>query len=88
MDGRSGRVLLSTSALPNGLVRIAVADTGPGIPAERLDRLFEQPVTTKATGTGIGLALVHQLVAELGGEVRVESKVGEGTTVTVDLPAG
>jgi signal transduction histidine kinase len=34
------------------------------------------------------LALVHQLVAELGGEVRVESKVGEGTTVTVDLPAG
>ena len=72
---------------------LSVTDTGPGIPAsqiERLGRPFEQ-ISSNASvaqqGTGLGLALVRSLARMHGGNFRIESEVGQGTTVTVDLPA-
>ena len=70
-------------------VRLDVADTGAGIPAETLPRVFEPFFTTKAPGrgTGLGLAQVYGLVLQHEGRVDIRSAVGEGTTVTVWLPA-
>ena len=70
-------------------VRIAVADTGPGIPADEQEAIFErfrQAEGTSGTGTGIGLALTRALAERHGGGVAVESTVGEGATFTVTLP--
>jgi signal transduction histidine kinase len=63
-----------------------VCDQGSGIAAEELDNIFEPFFTTKESGTGLGLALVHQMVVEHGGTIIVESRVGEGTTFRVTLP--
>ena len=69
-------------------VQIAVADTGPGIPEATLARIFEPFFTTKPVGigTGLGLAIANNIVHEHGGTIRVESTVGKGTTMTVELP--
>ncbi len=67
-------------------IEIAVADTGPGIPAEHLDRIFEPYFTTKEGGTGLGLALAHTIIQEHGGRIGVESRPGSGATFTVALP--
>ncbi len=67
-------------------VRITVADTGIGIPKEDLPRVFDPYFTTRSSGTGLGLAIVQKIVEAHGGEVRLESKPGKGTTVTVLLP--
>lgn len=70
-----------------------IADSGVGMPEEVLDRIFEPFFTTKgelgggtAKNIGLGLAAVHGLVSELDGAIRIDSKVGSGTTVTVRLP--
>ncbi len=70
-------------------VRVAVRDTGPGIPAENLDRLFDPFFTTKAPGegTGLGLAICHRIVEEHGGHIEVQSKLGEGSVFELVLPA-
>jgi light-regulated signal transduction histidine kinase (bacteriophytochrome) len=67
---------------------ITTADTGWGIPEEHMGRLFEPFFTTKppAEGTGLELALVHQLATGQGGHIDIASQVNEGTTVTVTLP--
>lgn len=75
-------------------VSLAVSDTGEGIPPEALDRIFdrfyqvEETATRRWEGTGIGLALVKELVELHGGSIDVASTVGEGTTFTVSLPKG
>jgi two-component system cell cycle sensor histidine kinase PleC len=86
-----GRVEVS-AALTGDCVRICVRDNGIGIPASELSRLgqpFEQvstdPVLAKS-GTGLGLALVHALVAKHGGTTHIESAEGEGTIVSVEFP--
>ena len=65
-----------------------VHDTGSGIPPEHLDSLFEPFFTTKPVGRGIGIGLYtcYTIVTEHGGDIRVESRVGEGSTFTVTLP--
>jgi signal transduction histidine kinase len=63
-----------------------VEDQGVGIPKDRLDDVFEPFYTTKKTGTGLGLALVHQMIVEHGGTVTVDSEVGHGTVFQVFLP--
>ncbi|EGY27332.1 his Kinase A domain protein [Desulfovibrio sp. A2] len=66
----------------------SVRDTGSGIPPEHLDSLFEPFFTTKPVGRGIGIGLstCYTIVTEHGGDIRVESRVGEGSTFTVTLP--
>lgn len=66
--------------------RIAVSDTGPGIPPENLDRIFEPYFTTKEGGTGLGLAIAHKIIQEHHGSIRVESTPGSGATFEVVLP--
>ncbi|HHQ42483.1 MAG TPA: HAMP domain-containing histidine kinase, partial [Chromatiales bacterium] len=71
-----------------GQVRLRVRDHGTGMDEEVRRRAFEPFFTTKppGEGTGLGLALVYSTVRELGGEVRLDSAPGRGTTVTVTLP--
>ncbi|HEX8362240.1 MAG TPA: PAS domain S-box protein [Longimicrobium sp.] len=72
-----------------GGVSLQVSDNGPGIPPEHLDRIFDPFFTTKlpGEGTGLGLSLVHTIVSEHEGEIRVDSEPGKGTFIRVDLPA-
>lgn len=65
---------------------VVVADQGEGIPAHVLPNIFDPLFTTKKSGTGIGLAVVHQIVQAHGGQIFVESKPGEGTQVHLFLP--
>jgi len=67
-------------------VRLTVADTGIGISKEELLRVFDPYFTTRPSGTGLGLAIVHKIVEAHGGEVRLESEPGRGTTATILLP--
>jgi PAS domain S-box-containing protein len=69
-------------------LRLAVSDSGCGIPPEALDRIFEPFFTTKRVGegTGLGLSLVHGIVADLGGVIELDTAVGHGTTVSIWLP--
>lgn len=66
--------------------RLAVSDTGTGIAPEQLRRIFNLYHTTKADGTGMGLAIVDQVAAQHGGHVKVESRLGHGSTFTLELP--
>ncbi len=68
-------------------VHISIRDRGPGIPQEHLARVFDPYYTTKAGGSGLGLATCHTIVTNHGGHLRAESRVGEGTTLHVYLPA-
>ncbi len=70
----------------NGFVRFEITDTGNGIPAENLSKIFEPYFSTKETGTGLGLAIVHKIVDIHNGTIDVESAEGEGTKFTVKLP--
>jgi len=67
---------------------VAVTDTGCGIPEEHMSRLFEPFFTTKPPeqGTGLGLAVAHQLITGQGGHIDIASQVNQGTTVTLTLP--
>lgn len=84
-NGRAGHVQLPSAG---SYVRIAVTDTGAGMDADTCLRACEPFFTTKAPGhgTGLGLAMVHGLVAQHGGAVDIGSVVGEGTTVSIHLP--
>jgi signal transduction histidine kinase/CheY-like chemotaxis protein len=73
---------------PGEYVVVAVGDTGSGIPRELMDRVFDPFFTTKpqGKGTGLGLSMVYGFVTQSGGQVRIESEAGSGTTVKVYLP--
>jgi CheY-like chemotaxis protein len=82
------RSLSHDKLAPGTYVRLCVSDTGSGIPPHVLERIFDPFFTTKGVGegTGLGLSLVHGIVADLGGAVDVRTTVGQGTTFTVWLP--
>jgi signal transduction histidine kinase len=69
-------------------VTVACRDTGGGIPPETLEKVFEPYYTTKQAGIGLGLALTKKILLEHGGDIRLESRTGEGTTATLYLPFG
>jgi len=83
---QGGRIEGRVAANNEGRIAILVRDTGHGIAREDMDKLFRPFFTTKARGLGIGLAQVRRTVERFGGEVRIESSPGAGTTVTLDLP--
>ena len=78
----------TTGLSPGHYLKLSVGDTGPGIPSDIIDKIFEPYFTTKAPGegTGMGLALIHGIVKSYGGEILVTSKIGEGTVFQVLLP--
>ena len=85
----SGILTITTSQAPDRkTVLIEFTDTGEGIPEENLSRIFDPFFTTKdvGKGTGLGLATSYGIVEEHGGKISVKSKVGEGTTFTIELP--
>jgi signal transduction histidine kinase len=81
-----GRVTIATARI-DGHVEVTVTDTGSGIPADRLSSIFEEFVTTKRRGLGLGLAITKRIVEQLDGTIGVESEVGRGTAFTLRFPA-
>jgi signal transduction histidine kinase len=81
-----GTLRLSCAPAQSNRVEVRIADTGVGIPAEHLPKIFDLYFTTKDHGTGIGLSLVYRIVQLHDGEVEVESTKGRGTTFRVLLP--
>jgi signal transduction histidine kinase len=81
-----GRVEVQVGASDEGGVRVAVHNTGSGIPAELRERIFQPFVTTKATGTGLGLAIARQIVDAHRGRIEVMSDGVSETTFVVELP--
>jgi signal transduction histidine kinase len=85
MNGKAGELNIGTAA-DDDFVSIIFKDTGCGIPAENLQKIFEPLFTTKPKGIGLGLAISRRLVEQNGGKIEVASQVGQGTTFTVKLP--
>ena len=88
LELQPGTVTLTT-AHAGGCVEVRIHDTGRGIPAEQLPRVFDPFFTTRPVGggTGMGLAVCYGIVARHNGSIAIESPPGSGTTVTVRLPA-
>jgi two-component system NtrC family sensor kinase len=86
--GEGGTITLTTRPVNGHWVEIRVSDTGCGIPAENLGKLFTPFFTTKppGKGTGLGLSIVYGIVKMHRGQITVQSQLGEGTTFTVMLP--
>jgi two-component system sensor histidine kinase PilS (NtrC family) len=84
--GRPGTVRVACTPAPGGGATLSVEDDGPGIPPAELSRIFTPFFTTKAEGTGLGLAVVQRIVDAHGGSVEVDSAPGRGARFTVRLP--
>ena len=80
-----GLIVVATETLGDR-VQVRVQDSGCGIPADRLNAIFEDFVTTKRRGLGLGLAISKKIVEQLGGRISVTSEVGKGTTFVLDFP--
>jgi signal transduction histidine kinase len=83
----SGRIKVTARNTGDYVVLITIEDTGPGIPPEKVVKIFEPYFTTKEKGTGLGLAIVKQNVEIYGGSVSVESEIGHGAKFILNLPA-
>ena len=84
---RRGRIVVETSRdAANTVVRLVIADDGPGIPEADRDKLFLPYFSTKGRGSGLGLAIVRRIVAEHGGAVEVADNEPRGTRFTIELP--
>ena len=84
--GEGGLVQVSCKSSPNYEIELRVKDSGVGIALDQRERIFEAYFTTKKKGTGLGLAIVKQNTELYGGEVRVESELGEGTEFILTFP--
>jgi len=81
-----GNLTLTLGRYNEKMARLDVSDTGAGVPRGDLENIFDPYYTTKSSGTGLGLAIVHRIVEAHGGEIRVRSESGRGTTFTMLLP--
>lgn len=86
-SGSRTRVVLSTERIGRA-VSIEIRDDGRGLDRDAVKRLFDPFYTTRTDqgGLGLGLSVAHRIITDHGGEIRIDSQLGEGTTVTVDLP--
>jgi len=81
-----GGLVVAAVEVVGDRAQIRVYDTGCGIPPDRLQAIFEDFVTTKRRGLGLGLAITRKIVEQLGGRITVASEVGKGTTFVIDFP--
>ncbi len=90
MEESGGKLLVETAHGEADAICFIIADNGPGIPIETIDRIFDRYFTTKkpGEGTGLGLFVTKSLVESLGGNIEVTSRIGGGTTFAVTLPTG
>ena len=84
-DARERKITVTTALVDDGHFEFVVADTGGGIPADVLPKVFEPLFSTKSFGTGLGLPMVKQIIEQHGGTITIASEVGKGTQVTVRL---
>jgi two-component system nitrogen regulation sensor histidine kinase NtrY len=85
--GRRGAIAIEAHRAPaDAMVRIVVADNGPGIPPAERDKLFLPYYSTKQRGSGLGLAIVRRIVSEHGGRIDVTDNVPSGTRFAIELP--
>ncbi|KPK63207.1 MAG: hypothetical protein AMK73_05315 [Planctomycetes bacterium SM23_32] len=85
MENKGGGTLSVSTALAEGEVSMAVADTGPGMEPDTLEKLFSPFFTTKIGGVGLGLSVSRRIVEQHGGRIEVESELGAGSTFRVTL---
>ncbi len=86
IDGEGGSIGLNISLETTNRVRVEISDSGRGIAATDIAKIFEPYYSTKDTGTGLGLAIVKKAIDDHGGSISVSSKEGSGTTFTIVLP--
>ena len=86
--GGQGRIHVETGPGAPGRVRLAISDSGPGVPPEIAERIFEPFFTTKpeGQGTGLGLSICYRIAEEHGGTIRLEKGPQGGACFVVDLP--
>jgi signal transduction histidine kinase len=81
-----GGVVMVAAAERDGKLRFRVSDTGPGVPADVRERLFEPFATARADGTGLGLAIARDIARAHGGEARLVSNTSSGAVFEIELP--
>jgi two-component system, sporulation sensor kinase E len=81
-----GRLTVKTEESSGGDILVHIIDNGHGIPEKIVGKIFEPYFTTRKFGTGLGLVIVFKIIKELGGDIRVSSKEGEGTVFSIRLP--
>ena len=87
IDGDGGSISIKLSNVETNSVKVEITDSGRGIAAQDIPKVFEPYFSTKETGTGLGLAIVKKAIDDHGGRISVASKEGSGTTFTIILPA-
>lgn len=89
-SNRGGHITIDSRIKKNGatggILELTVADTGGGIPEKEIDKVFKPFFTTKAQGTGLGLPITKRITEEYNWDLRIQSKVGEGTRITIGIP--
>lgn len=83
--GQGGILRIESRSLEEG-VEVILSDSGSGIPPEHMEKIFNYYYTTKERGVGLGLPIAHRIIEAHGGQLKIESRVGSGTKVTVTLP--
>lgn len=88
MEDQGGKLLVETATIEADHIGLIITDNGPGIPSEAINRIFDRYYTTKkpGEGTGLGLFVTRNLVENMGGTIKVTSRIGGGSKFTVTLP--
>lgn len=84
--GHGGTITVTAGECSDGRMKVSVADSGKGMTAEQLQAIFTPYFTTKADGTGLGLAVVQNIIEQHGGTIHADSRPDEGATFTLYLP--
>ena len=85
MDSNRTNLIEISTVEDGNFVKINVTDTGCGIPEEKIKEIFSPLVTSKAEGTGLGLSICQEIAEKYGGDIKLFSQQGKGTTVVVSL---
>jgi signal transduction histidine kinase len=83
--GKGGILRIETHASADH-VKVVISDSGSGIPPDQMEKIFNYYYTTKEKGVGLGLPIAHRIIEAHGGQLKVESRIGSGTKVTITLP--